>query len=125
MNSEFPYGVLGLDKSLDDFRRETFARLEEVHAEYAALGYLPASLNLNRGPARGLIELGNFGRFRLYQDIAALLEQAFPFTAAGKWLDYHAAQILLPRGCFVKAHLSQRRQEAMRIHDMKVTASFS
>ncbi len=97
MNSEFPYGVLGLDKSLDDFRREAFARLEEVHAEYAALGYLPASLNLNRGPARGLIELGNFGRFRLYQDIAALLEQAFPFTAAGKWLDYHAAQILLTR----------------------------
>ncbi len=97
MNSEFPYAVLGLDKSLDDFRREAFARLAEVHAEYAAKGFLPAHLNLNRGPARGLIELGNFSRHRLYQDIAALLQQAFPFTATEKWLDYHAAQILVTR----------------------------
>lgn len=99
----FPYPRLGLDKTLDDVRTAMFQRLAEVHAEYQAQGRLPAALNLNRGPARGLIELINFGLHQVDQDVSALIPQCFPLYAAGSWLDLHAANVLLARKPALKA----------------------
>ena len=93
----FPYARLGLDKSLAEVRDDMFQRLDEVHADYLSKGWLPAALNLNRGPARGLIELGNWGRHQLNQDITALVPQCFALYASGAWLDLHAADVLLTR----------------------------
>ena len=93
----FPYALLGLDKTLDDVRTDMFTRLDEVHAEYIGKGWLPSALNLNRGPARGLIELGNWGRWRVNEDITALVPQCFAAYATGPWLDLHAADVLLFR----------------------------
>jgi len=93
----FPYARLGLDKSLAEVRADIYARLDEMHAEYLAQGWLPAALSLNRGPARGLIELGNWGRHQLNQDISALIPQCFAAYAGGSWLDLHAADVLLER----------------------------
>ena len=93
----FPYARLGLDKSLTDVRTAMFERLEEVHSEYSGKGWLPAALNLNRGPARGLIELANWGRHKVNQDITALIPQCFALYASGAWLDLHAADVLLSR----------------------------
>jgi len=93
----FPAERLGLDKSLEDVRGAMFARLGEVHDEYRGQGFLPAALNLNRGPLRGLIELGNWGRWQLNRDITELIPQCFPLYAGGAWLDMHAAGVLLTR----------------------------
>lgn len=54
-------------------------------------------MNLNRGPARGLIELGNLGRFQANRDLTALIPQCFAAYATGSWLDLHAADVLLER----------------------------
>jgi len=94
---KFPYARLGLDKSLDEVRTDMFQRLDSVHEEYQQKGWLPAALNLNRGPARGMIELGNWGRHQLNQDISALIPQCFALYASGAWLDLHAADVLLTR----------------------------
>lgn len=93
----FPYARLGLAKTLAEVRADMFARLDEVQADYAAQGWLPAALNLNRGPARGLIELANWGRFKVNQDVTALIPQCFAAYATGSWLDLHAADVLLTR----------------------------
>ena len=93
----FPYARLGLDKTLNDVRTDMFGRLDEVHADYIGKGYLPSALNLNRGPMRGLIELGNWGRHQLNRDITALIPQCFALYATGAWLDLHAADVLLTR----------------------------
>ena len=93
----FPYPRLGLDKTLAEVRAAMFQQLDEVHAEYQAQGWLPASLNLNRGPARGMIELINFGLARVNRDVSALIPQCFPLYATGSWLDLHAAGVLLTR----------------------------
>ncbi len=93
----FPYARLGLDKTLGEVRTDMFQQLEDVHGDYAQKGWLPAALNLNRGPMRGLIELGNWGRHQLNQDITALIPQCFALYATGSWLDLHAADVLLER----------------------------
>jgi uncharacterized phage protein gp47/JayE len=93
----FPYARLGLDKTLGEVRSGLFARLDDIHADYLAKGWLPAALNLNRGPARGLIELGNWGRYQVNRDITALIPQCFAAYAGGSWLDLHAADVLLER----------------------------
>jgi uncharacterized phage protein gp47/JayE len=93
----FPYTRLGLDKTLAEVREAMFGRLDEVHAEYIGKGWLPAALNLNRGPARGMIELANWGRHRINQDITALIPQCFAAYATGAWMDLHAADVLLAR----------------------------
>ena len=93
----FPYARLGLDKSLTEVRTDLYARLDEMYADYQAKGWLPAALNLNRGPARGLIELNNWGRHQVNRDISALIPQCFAAYATGSWLDLHAADVLLER----------------------------
>ena len=86
-----------VSKTLDEVRQALFARLGEVHDDYAAQSFLPRALNLNKGVLRGLIELWAWGLFALYQFLFAILEQAFPESSTGKWLDLHATQLGLSR----------------------------
>ena len=58
---------------------------------------LPAVLNFNRGIFRGLIEVWAYGLERLYNYIAQMMEQIFPITASGEYLDKHCDQIGLQR----------------------------
>jgi len=92
-----------VSKTLDDVRQALFARLGEMHEEYAAKGWLPRALNLNKGVLRGLIELWAWGLYALYQFLFAILEQAFPASATKLWLDLHASQVGLTRLAATKA----------------------
>ena len=92
-----------VSKSLDDIRAELFARIEEVQDEYAARGWLPARLNLNKGVVRGLLELYCWGLWQLYKLLEAVLYQAFPYYATGDWQDVHSEQIGNDRNLATKA----------------------
>lgn len=70
-----------------------FDNLVAKQEEYAARGWLPIRLNLNKGIVRGLIELWCWGLWQLYQFLALILKQAFPDTATGLWLELHCRQV--------------------------------
>lgn len=89
--------TLRLSKSLEQIRAELYARMEAVQDEYAAQGWLPQRLNLNKGIARGLIELFAWGLWQLYQLLEQVFQQAVPANATGDFLDLHAEQIELAR----------------------------
>ncbi len=82
-----------LSKDIGDIRAGLFARIEAVQDEYAARGWLPARLNLNKGIARGIIELFAWGLWQLYTFLEVVHRQAIPLEATGEWLDTHAAQV--------------------------------
>ncbi len=84
---------LRLSKDISDIRAGLFERIESVQDEYAAKGWLPARLNLNKGIARGIIELFAWGLWQLYNFLAVIHRQAIPLEATGEWLDTHAAQV--------------------------------
>ncbi|WP_321402724.1 baseplate J/gp47 family protein [Maridesulfovibrio sp.] len=84
-------------KSLADVREMIFQRIEEVQDEYAAKGWLPNRLNLNKGVIRGLIEVFAFSLYQLYVLLSVILANAFPKTATGDWSDLHANQVELTR----------------------------
>ncbi|WP_291325222.1 baseplate J/gp47 family protein [Desulfovibrio sp. UCD-KL4C] len=90
-------------KTLDEIREEIFTRINEVQDEYAAKGWLPNRLNLNKGVVRGLIEVFAFSLFKLYELLAIILENAFPKTATGEWSDLHSDQVELVRKSATKA----------------------
>ncbi|BCS55206.1 baseplate J/gp47 family protein [Geobacter sp. SVR] len=92
-----------VSKSLDTIRQEMFDRIAAVQEEYAAKGWLPIRLNLNKGIVRGLIELWCWGLWQLYQFLALVLIQAFPDTATGSWLDLHCKQVGITRKPATKA----------------------
>ena len=82
-----------IDKTLDQIRNDLFIKIAAVQQD----GWLPQNLNLNRGPARGLIELWAWGLFQLYSFLKLILEQAFPLSSTGLWLDLHCAQVDIKR----------------------------
>ncbi|WP_027178195.1 baseplate J/gp47 family protein [Maridesulfovibrio bastinii] len=84
-------------KTLDEIREAMFARINAVQNKYAAKGWLPARLNLNKGVIRGLLEIWNWCLYQLYLVLVSILNQAFPESATGAWLDLHAAQVGLTR----------------------------
>ena len=88
-----------IEKDLSDIRSDVYAELE---TQQSADG-LPRKLNLNRGPIRGIIELFCWGLYQLYLFLASILEQAFPSTATGTWLDLHCAQVGITRKAATKA----------------------
>ncbi len=92
-----------VSKTLSEVRKELYARLDEVHAEYAAKGWLPRALNLNKGVLRGLVELWAWGLYALYQFLFSILKQGFPESATGAWLDLHSAQVGVTRRAATKA----------------------
>ncbi len=92
-----------LSKDISDIRAGLFERIEAVQDDYAAKGYLPARLNLNKGIARGIIELFAWGLWQLYKFLDVIHKQAIPLEATGEWLDTHAAQVDESRKSATKA----------------------
>lgn len=92
-----------VNKSLDDVREEIFTRINEVQEEYAAKGWLPRRLNLNKGVMRGLIEVCAFCLYQFYVLLQEILANAFPKTSTGDWSDLHAGQVELTRKGATKA----------------------
>jgi uncharacterized phage protein gp47/JayE len=82
-----------INRNLDDIRQSLFDRINDKQDEYAAKGWLPIRLNLNKGVVRGMIELWAWGLYQLYQFMAVVLGQAFASTASGRWLDMHCRQV--------------------------------
>lgn len=82
-----------VSKSLETLRQEMFDNLTAKQEEYAAKGWLPIRLNLNKGIVRGLIEMWCWGLWQLYQFLALVLNQAFPDKATGLWLELHCRQV--------------------------------
>lgn len=94
---------LRLSKDISEIRANLFAHIEAVQDEYAAKGHLPSRLNLNKGIARGFIELFAWGQWQLYNFLNTVHRQAIPREATGAWLDLHAAQVGLTRKPATKA----------------------
>jgi len=93
-----------LSKTLDDVRTMVFGHVEDVLEEYAAKGWLPARLNLNKGVVRGLLEIFCWGLYQLYQLLASVFEQAAPKTTTDEeWMEWHAEQVEAPRKQATKA----------------------
>lgn len=92
-----------VSKTLAEVRGEVFARLAQVQEEYAAQGWLPSRINLNKGVVRGLVELFCWGLWKLYEFLALVLEQAFPRSSSDAWLNLHADQLDLARRPATKA----------------------
>ncbi|MDY6904077.1 MAG: baseplate J/gp47 family protein [Thermodesulfobacteriota bacterium] len=92
-----------VEKTLDEIRQEMFDRINAVQDEYAAKGWLPIRLNLNKGVIRGMIELWSWGLYQLYQFLAFVLTQASAATATGAWLDWHCSQVGITRREATKA----------------------
>ena len=92
-----------LSKDIGTIRSALFERIEEVQTEYATKGYLPARMNLNKGIARGLIELFAWGLWQLYNFLDVIHRQAIPLESTGEWLDLHAAQVNEARKAATKA----------------------
>lgn len=82
-----------LSKDIGTIRSELYARIEAVQDDYAARGWLPARLNLNKGIARGIIEIFAWGLWQLYNFLAVIHKQAIPRESTGEWLNTHAAQV--------------------------------
>lgn len=82
-----------LSKDISDIRAGLFEHIEAVQDEYAGKGWLPTRLNLNKGIARGIIELFAWGLWQLYNFLAVIHRQAIPLQATGDWLDTHAEQV--------------------------------
>jgi len=85
--------AIPVNKTLDEIRREMFAHIDAVQDDYARKGWLPVWLNLNRGIARGLIELWCWCLYQLYLFLGIVLRQAFPEYATGAWLKLHCKQV--------------------------------
>ena len=92
-----------LAKDIGTIRSALFERIENVQTEYAARGWLPARLNLNKGIARGMIELFAWGLWQLYNFLDVIHKQAIPLESTGEWLDLHAAQVNEQRKAATKA----------------------
>ena len=82
-----------LSKNIGDIRSALFSKVEAVQDDYAAKGWLPIRLNLNKGIVRGILELFAWGLWQLYNFLDRIHQQAIPLQASGNWLDTHAAQV--------------------------------
>lgn len=86
-----------LDRDISDLRAALFARIEAVQDEFQAKGWLPARLNLNKGVARGMLEMFAWGQWQLYNFLSVVHKQAIPSESTGEWLDLHCGQIGITR----------------------------
>jgi len=95
--------AIKLSRDISELRASLFGRVEEVQDGYSAKGWLPARLNLNKGIARGLLEIFAWGSWQLYNFLSLVHRQAIPMQAAGEWLDLHAEQVMEARKPATKA----------------------
>lgn len=103
MPSLAPKQLPRLSRSIESLRADLYARIDAVQDDFAARGWLPARLNLNKGVVRGLIELFAWGQWQVYILMERVLGQAVPQTASGDWLDVHADSVDLARRPATKA----------------------
>ena len=92
-----------ISRTIDDIRAELYGHIEDIQDEYAANGWLPARLNLNKGVVRGILETQAWGVWQIYNLLEKVMRQAFPLYATGEWLDVHCAQIDAQRKSATKA----------------------
>ena len=111
-----------LSRTLDQIRQDMFDRLAAKQQEYAAAGWLPIQLNLNKGIARGLIELWCWGLWQLYQFLAIILAQAIPDSATGLWLDLHCRQVGITRKPATKARFTVYFYRAATVGNVPIPA---
>lgn len=95
--------AIRLSKTIEEIRAALFSRIESVQDEFAAKGWLPSRLNLNKGIARGILEMFAWGQWQLYNFLNAVHKQAIPLEAAGEWLELHCEQIGIARKPATKA----------------------
>lgn len=93
-----------LSKTLAEIRQEIYNNMDKVQDELVAQGYLPQRLNLNKGIARGLIEIYAFGLWQLYQLLERTMQEAIPKNATESWLDVHSDQVGISRKQSQKAY---------------------
>jgi phage-related baseplate assembly protein len=74
-----------------------------VQTEYAARGWLPRRLNLNKGVIRGIIEISAWGKWQIYTLLEKLVRQGVPHYSEKDWLDLHAQSVGLTRKPATKA----------------------
>ena len=86
-----------LSRSLDDIRASLYARIDAVQDAFAAKGWLPRRLNLNKGVVRGCIEIFAWGIWQVYNLLEKLLKQLFPQFSEDEWLDLHLEGVGLKR----------------------------
>lgn len=103
MPSQQPAALPRLSRTIDDVRAAVFGHVERVQTDFAARGWLPARLNLNKGVARGMLECYCWGYWQIYSLLDRLMKQAVPATATGEWLNTHAATVNLSRRPATKA----------------------
>lgn len=92
-----------LTRTIDDVRASVYGYIEEQQDAFAAKGWLPRRLNLNKGVIRGLLEIYCWGYWQIYALLQRLMRQAIPATSTGDWLNDHAAAVDLSRRAATKA----------------------
>jgi len=85
--------TIPISKNLEDIRASLFERISYAQTEK----WLPETINLNRGPVRGLIEVWAWGLWQVYSFCQTILNQAFPNLSESTWLDLHSNQVGLQR----------------------------
>jgi phage-related baseplate assembly protein len=93
-----------ISRSIEDIRAGLYARIDAVQSDYAARGWLPRRMNLNKGVIRGLIKIYAWGKWQIYTLFERLLKQSMPHYSAGEWLDLHAQSVGLQRKQATKAY---------------------
>ena len=88
---------------MDEIRAELFGKINEVQAEYVQKGWMPSSMNLNKGIIRGMIEIWAWGLYQLYSFLAAVLNQILVKSADGSWLNLHCEGIEVEQKAATKA----------------------
>jgi uncharacterized phage protein gp47/JayE len=86
-----------ISRSIEDIRAGLYSRVDAVQADYAARGWLPRRMNLNKGVIRGLIELFAWGKWQIYTLLQRLMQQGVPHYSSAEWLDLHAQSVGLTR----------------------------
>lgn len=86
-----------ISRSLDSIRADLFSFVDVVQQDFAAKGWLPVCLNLNKGVVRGLLEITAWSWWQIYSFMQTLLAEVAPYHATGSWLDLHANGVALRR----------------------------
>lgn len=92
-----------ISRTIDDIRGGLYAKVEAVQTEYAAKGWLPSRLNLNKGVVRGMLEIYAWGVFQVYSLMEKLIKQATALYAEKEWLDLKAHDVAITRKSETKA----------------------
>jgi uncharacterized phage protein gp47/JayE len=98
-----PIAFPRISRSIEDIRAGLYSRIDAVQTDYAARGWLPRRMNLNKGVIRGLIELYAWGKWQIYNLLQKLMQQGVPHYSSGEWLDLHAQSVGLTRKAATKA----------------------